>query len=182
MNHKFAILWLHNGIASCTGGHCGGMVSQPKVSRSTLTQIERLVGRLPSWMKPTAAAVVQRTPLLPHSQHNPSPSGIYPLRTAFSPKKYSHEVPMQRNCTNNVNSCYGHTTPIVPNYYYQTANQGCDSEMHSPAYEMMPPLEYDMPRPSNGMPRLAYEPPPRLRQPVQGFNRTRNLNGLRMNC
>ncbi len=180
MNHKFAILWLHNGIASCTGGHCGGMVSQPKVSRSTLTQIERLVGRLPSWMKPTAAAVVQRTPLLPHSQHNPSPSGIYPLRTAFSPKEYSHEVPMQRTRTNNVHSCYCHTTPIVPNHYHQTADQRGDSG-HSLPYEM-PPLEYDMPRLSNGMPRLAYEPSPRLRQPVQGFNQTRNLNGLRMNC
>ena len=180
MNHKFAILWLHNGIASCTGGHCGGMVSQPKVSRSTLTQIERLVGRLPSWMKPTAAAVVQRTPLLPHRQHNLSPSGIYPLKTAFSPKEYSHEVPTQRTCPN-VHSCCCHTTPIVPNHYHQTANQRGDSEMPSLAYEM-PALEYDMPRLSKGMPRLAYEPSPRLRQPVQGFNHTRNLNGLRMNC
>lgn len=166
------------------------MVSQPKVSRSTLSQIERLVGKLPSWMKPNAAAVVQRAPSLPHSQRNHSPTGVFPMRAiprVFSPQKCSHAVPMQQTCfavPNHAHSCC-QATQIVPNHYHQTDIPRNDCEMPPLACEIhpfsngMPPLANGMPSLSNEMPPLAYEPSPRTRLPVTGIaSRIGNLNCL----
>jgi len=141
------------------------MVSQPKVSRSTLSQIEKLVGKLPSWMKPNAAAVVQRAPSLPHSYHKASPSGVFPMATVprvFSPQKFSHEIPMQQNCfavPNHTPSCC-QATHNVPNHYHADIPRVCG----------MPPLACEIPPLSNGMPPLAYEPSPRTRIPVPGIS------------
>ncbi len=49
----------------------GGFLSQPRVSQSTFAQIERLVGRLPPWMKgnnkaPAAQLVSRQPPLQQH--------------------------------------------------------------------------------------------------------------------
>jgi hypothetical protein len=163
MNNKFASLQLFTFLMMLLllSGQCNGMVSQPKVSRSTLSQIEKLVGKLPPWMKPNTAAVIQRGPTLPHSYHKASPSGVFPMSPVprvFSPPKFSHELSMQPNCfaVPHAPSCY-QASHNMPNHYQCDIPRG------------MPPLACEIPPPANGMPPLAYEPSPRTRIPAPGI-------------
>lgn len=125
-------------------GTVTGVSSLPKVSRSALSQVERLVGKLPSWMKTTAASVIDRaTPLQPNYPR-PARFSAVPMRT----------VPIVSSPpTSNSRMAMGQYSFVAPNHVH-------------PCYQVTPTLQdfqtHRSPAPSE-MPPLAYEPLPIIR-------------------
>lgn len=127
------------------------MSTQPKVNRAALSQVERLVGRLPLWMKTTAASMVPGGTSAQSNHLRPNGFGAQPMRTGsrfFSPLGSNPGTSLEQHSFAAHTCC--HVSPTLPNIY-----RTC----HQPTLGEMPPL--------------AYEPV------VRSFTRTGNRFGTR---
>lgn len=111
------------------GPQQGGFVSQPRVSQSTLSQIERLVGRLPPWMKGNnvapSAQLVPRGPPLQHNYQEGLPGPMRPNSHPLYQQGRSIGLPMYQNSFRS----------------QQVPNGPCTAQV--PYADEMPPLAYE---------------------------------------
>lgn len=141
-----------------TKGQEVGFAPQHRVSKTALSQIERLVGRLPAWMKPNNLAPA----MLPHPReipvnpmqnhyHQNEPSGVGPIRTM--PRPYY---------------------PHAHNYGVPTQQEFYPPVVHSHPYSPAVPRVENVYVPAGGtygdMPPLAYAPPPPTRLSSPGYS------------
>ncbi|KAI9563509.1 hypothetical protein GHT06_010972 [Daphnia sinensis] len=140
--HPYARLGHSLGPRSSPYGAVSGVSSQPKVSRSALSQVERLVGKLPPWMKTTAASVIEGATPLQRSYPRPFRFSAVPMRTVskvYSPPTTNPIMAKrQHSCVapNHVHPCC-RVSPILQNVY-QTHRSSAPSEMPPLAYEPLP--------------------------------------------
>lgn len=118
--------------------------SQPRVPRASLNQIERLVGKLPSWMRPKNST----QPRI-HQQHYPPGPG--PIRT-----RPHGPIPSPGMC-----SSYASCHPAPPHVPCPSVHSGC-STPHSHCQRAVPfvceppPLVFEPPPPTYRAPNVHH--------------------------
>lgn len=151
--------------------------SQSRAIR-TLSQIEKLVGRLPVWMKTNLVPNVQvQGPTFSHFQSKNSTSKGYPIRTA--PRPYNSQnidvgvQVCQHACsahtatpihTTHVAPVCVHTTPVCV-HADPTRTRPVTVHSHAQHSSIVPNGYYIDHSHSKQMPPLAYEPPRPTRLP-----------------
>ncbi|XP_057376641.1 uncharacterized protein LOC130697865 [Daphnia carinata] len=130
-------------------GPCGpvsGVSSRPKINTTVLSQVEKLVGKLPSWMKTAASYLVDGVAPLQPNHPRPARFSAAPVRTV--PTVYSPP-------TSNFIMARRQHSSVAPNHVHPCCQVSPTQQDLYQTHHSPPPSE---------MPPLAYEPLPIIRQ------------------